>query len=161
MDFTNRDTSTPILIEAVILDAPEELFALNKYGEYYQLLKDGTLTSDIEDENADQSKKVLKVRLFVDDSLMPQWMVVSDREIGEKVFAHGDRAKLNMFMISDYVNNHFAYSKGSPLYSTLRKVWTKIIAILQIEELLKLYVQLMNKLKVPMSSRNLMMPQIK
>lgn len=121
LDFTNRDTSTPILIEAVILDAPEELFALNKYGEYYQLLKDGTLTSDIEDENADQSKKVLKVRLFVDDSLMPQWMVVSDREIGEKVFAHGDRAKLNMFMISDYVDNHFAYSKGSPLYSTLRK----------------------------------------
>lgn len=121
MDFTNRDTSTPILIEAVILDAPKELFALNKYGEYYQLLKDGTLTSDIEDENADQSKKVLKVRLFVDDSLMPQWMVISDREIGEKVFAHGDRAKLNMFMISDYVDNHFAYSKGSPLYSTLRK----------------------------------------
>ena len=29
LDFTNRDTSIPILIEAVILDAPEELFALN------------------------------------------------------------------------------------------------------------------------------------
>lgn len=69
------------------------------------MLKDGTLTSDIEDENTDQSKKVLKVRLYVDDSLMPQWMVVSDREIGEKVFAHGDRAKLNMFMISKVVAN--------------------------------------------------------
>lgn len=48
----------------------------------------------------------------------PQWCVVSDREIGDKVISHSDRALLNMFMVSDYVDSHFSYSKGSPLYAT-------------------------------------------
>ncbi|MCZ6595946.1 MAG: AAA family ATPase, partial [Bacteroidetes bacterium] len=32
-----------------------------------------------------------------------------------------DRAKLNVFMISDYIDRHFSWSKGNPLYSLLRQ----------------------------------------
>ena len=121
LDFTNRDTSTPIVMEAVVFDVPEELLKIEKYGQYIQLLKGNDVVSDLEDPDADQEKKVLKVRLTVDDTLEPKWTIISDREIGNISFAHGDRAKLNMFMVSDYVDNHFSYSKGSPLYSTFRK----------------------------------------
>lgn len=121
LDFTNRDTSTPIVIEAVVLDVPAELLKLDKYGQYIQLLKGDDAVSDLEDTDADQDKKVLKVRLTVDETLEPKWNIISDREIGDIAFAHGDRAKLNMFMVSDYVDSHFSYSKGSPLYSTFRK----------------------------------------
>ena len=120
MDFFNKDTSIPICIETVISEVPNELLKLDKYGEYFQLLKEDTVTPDIEDNEADQGIKVLKLRLVVDSSLEPKWTIVSDREIGDKTFSHGDRAKLNMFMVSDYVDNHFSYSKGSPLYSALR-----------------------------------------
>lgn len=125
LDFYNRDITSPICIETVISEVPDELLKLDKYGEYYQLLKGKGITSDIEDPEADQSTKVLKVRLFVDETLEPKWTVVSDREVCEKPFSHGDRAKLNMFMIGDYVDNHFSYSKGSPLYSSLRQNLTK------------------------------------
>lgn len=120
LDFTNRDTSIPIEIEAAIIEIPKELLTLEKYGAYIQLLKEDELISNIEDSDADQDKIALKVRLTVDETLEPQWIVVSDREIGNKPFAHGDRAKLNMFFVSDYIDNHFSYSKGSPLYSTFR-----------------------------------------
>ena len=110
LDFTNRDTSTPIVMEAIVLDVPEELLKLEKYGQYIQLLKGDDVVSDLEDPDADQEKKVLKVRLTVDDTLEPKWTIISDREIGNISFAHGDRAKLNMFMVSDYIDNHFSYS---------------------------------------------------
>lgn len=32
-----------------------------------------------------------------------------------------DRAKLNVFLISDYLDRHFSWSKGTPLYSLLRQ----------------------------------------
>lgn len=125
LDFYQKDTTKPICIESVIADAPEDLLKLGKYGEYCQLRKGDAITSNIEDLEADQNQIVLKVRLKVDETLEPKWSIVSDREIGEIAFAHGDRAKLNMFMISDYVDNHFSYTKGSPLYKTLTQSLTK------------------------------------
>ena len=82
LDFTNRDTSTPIVMEAVVFDVPEELLKIEKYGQYIQLLKGNDVVSDLEDPDADQEKKVLKVRLTVDDTLEPKWTIISDREIG-------------------------------------------------------------------------------
>lgn len=125
LDFYNKDTSTPICIEAVISEVPEDLLKMDKYGEYYQLRKGNSITSKLDDPDANQDQKVLKVRLLVNETLEPKWTIVSDREVGDVSFAHGDRAKLNMFMISDYVDNHFSYSKGSPLYKTLSQKLTK------------------------------------
>lgn len=62
----------------------------------------------------------MRVRLTIDSTLEPKWEVCSGRDIGNISISASDRAKLNIFMVSDYVDNHFAYSKGSPLYSLLR-----------------------------------------
>ncbi|MCK9160734.1 MAG: AAA family ATPase [Prevotella sp.] len=119
-DFTNMDTSIPIQIEVTLIDVYEDLLDIKKYGEYIQLLKEGG-TIDPNIENEDPNDKIaLKIRLTVTDTLEPNWEVVSDRDIGNKIITASDRAKLNMFMVSDYIDNHFAYSKGSPLYSSIK-----------------------------------------
>lgn len=120
-DFTNMDTSIPIQIEVILTDIPEDLLDMKRYGEYFQLMKDdGTIEPNIEDEAANHDSIVLKIRLTVTDTLEPSWEVISDREIGNKAINATDRSKFNMFMVSDYIDNHFSYTKGSPLYSAIK-----------------------------------------
>lgn len=121
LDFYNADITQNIIIEAIVGDLPIELTGLSKYGQYINLLDGDKVISDIEDPNADQEKIVLRIRLTIDATLEPKWEVCSGRDIGNVVIPAADRAKLNMFMVSDYVDNHFAYSKGSPLYALLRQ----------------------------------------
>ena len=120
-DFTNMDTSIPIQIEVILTDIPEDLLDMKRYGEYFQLMKDdGTIEPNIEDEAANHDSIVLKIRLTVTETLEPSWEVISDREIGNKAINATDRSKFNMFMVSDYIDNHFSYTKGSPLYSAIK-----------------------------------------
>lgn len=125
-DFYKCDTDTPIVIEAVVKDLPEELLKENKYGLCLGLLKpDGTITYDIEDladDEAEKCEKVITIRLTVNEELIPKWEVISGPTMENVVdMAPGDRAKLKMFQVSDYIDNHFSYSKGSPLYALLRQ----------------------------------------
>src|SRR5690606_20762485 len=64
-------------------------------------------------------KAVLTIRLTVDDTLEPSWVVITERNQEPKEIKQGDRAKLNCFMISDYLDSHFSWEKGNPLYSLL------------------------------------------
>ena len=121
LDFYNADVRQGIVIEAVVGDLPVELTNLQKYGQYINLLDGDKVVSDIEDPNANQEQIVLRIRFTVDETLEPRWEVCSGRDIGNISISASDRAKLNMFMVSDYVDNHFAYSKGSPLYALLRQ----------------------------------------
>ncbi len=121
-DFFQRNTDIPIVIETVITEVPDVLLKVNKYGKYIQVLNEnGILESNMLAQDPPQGKVALKVRLTVDDMLEPKWEIVSDRDNGNIIFSTADRAKLNVFMISDYVDNHFSYGKGSPLYSSLKK----------------------------------------
>lgn len=120
LDFYNADITQNIIIEVVVGDLPKELITLQKYGQYINLLDEDKVISDIEDPNAGQERIALRVRLTIDSTLEPKWEVCSGRDIGNISISASDRAKLNIFMVSDYVDNHFAYSKGSPLYSLLR-----------------------------------------
>lgn len=122
MDFNKMDVSKPIIIEAVIGDAPSDLLSIDKYGQYYCILKDGQIQNDITDEDANQDDIVLKVKLVVDDSLEPKWYISSGRpEQEDIVISASDRSKLNMFMVSDYVDNHFSYNRMSPLHALLKR----------------------------------------
>lgn len=121
LDFFNADTSNNIVIEAVITDIPDDLLRIDKYGLFINLLNGDEVVTDIEDVDADQKQPVLRIRLTVDESLEPKWTICSGREIGDVQISASDRAKLNMFMVSDYIDNHFSYSKGSPLYSWFKQ----------------------------------------
>lgn len=121
-DFYNRDTTVSIEIECVLKDVPNELLKESKYGLYLQYLKKtGQICSDITNEE-DGDVPVLTIKLTVNDDLEPNWKVTTLRETQEdKNISANDRAKLNMFMIADYIDNHFTYSRLSPLYALLRQ----------------------------------------
>lgn len=122
LDFYEGNVERPIEIEATLTDVPQELLTDSKYGLYYRLLKGDEIVDDITDPKADQNNPLLTIKLRVDATLEPKWTITKGRDgIEDKEISASDRAKLNMFMISDYVDNHFTYSKGSPLYALLRQ----------------------------------------
>ena len=52
----------------------------------------------------------------------PTWYVVNDRKDQDNIeISAGDRAKFNVFIVSDYIDRHFSWGKGSPLYALLKK----------------------------------------
>lgn len=120
-DFYKGDLSKNICIEANIIECPEELMNFNKFGFHYCLLKqDGTISNDVLNEN-ERDRRILRIRLEVDSDLDPTWTVFSDRKDQEpKPISNKDRAVLNMFMVSDYIDNHFSISRRSPLSNLIR-----------------------------------------
>lgn len=122
VDFHHMDTSQDIIIETVLLDLPNALITDGKFGVYCSFLKDGVIYTDIQDQRAADGTMVLTIRLTVPNTLEPKWEVVSNRLEQEPVeISASDRARLNMFYVSDYIDNHFTYSKTSPLYNLFKR----------------------------------------
>lgn len=115
-DFTNMNTAEDIVIEAVMRDVPEALLNMNKYGRYHQLIKDNEVVADIESEEG-EATTALKIRLTVDSTLEPQWEVVSNRGLGNTIIRANDRALFSTYLIQDYMDKHFSFSRGTPLYT--------------------------------------------
>lgn len=111
LDFHNQDTSSPIEIEAELSDIPHELLAERKFGLY--------TTNDLTDENCQESNLRIIIKLSVDESLEPRWVVKArpDSDIEDKVISAQERALFAVNYITDYTDNQFAYNKLSPLYS--------------------------------------------
>lgn len=117
-DFFNGDTSNPIEIEASLLDLPERLLNEEKFGLYIRGFDKSK--SEIVDDLNDKCEKVLTIKLVVEKDLEPNWFVVNDREEPRKI-SHTERSKLNVFMVSDYIDRHFSWGKGNPLYSLYKQ----------------------------------------
>ncbi|MDY9918637.1 MAG: AAA family ATPase [Proteiniphilum sp.] len=121
-DFHNENIENPIVIEADIIDIPFELLTETKYGLYKRILNSEGIISDDLSEEDDGCKDLLTVRLVVDKDLEPKWYVINKRERQDSIeIRAADRAKLNVFIISDYIDRHFVWGKGTPLNALLRK----------------------------------------
>jgi len=116
-DFYKGNTDNPVVIEASLLDVPEKFINEEKFGLYIRGLD---ANGEIHDELQQDHAKVLTIRLEVNKSLEPQWHVVNNRQEAIRISGQ-DRARLNVFMVSDYIDRHFSWSKGSPLYSILKE----------------------------------------
>lgn len=117
-DFYNGNPNEPIMIEASLVAAPNELINEDKYGLYIRGLdKDGNIQDEIQEDH----ENIITVRLDIGKDLEPQWCVISNRQDPMRM-SSGDRAKLNVFMVSDYIDRHFSWSKGNPLYSILKEL---------------------------------------
>jgi predicted ATP-dependent endonuclease of OLD family len=116
-DFFNGDTNCPIMIEVTLLDIPEKFINEEKYGLYIRGIDRG---GEIHDELQHDHIKALTIRLEINKNLEPEWCVVNNRQEPVRI-SGGDRSRLNVFMVSDYIDKHFSWSKGSPLYSILRE----------------------------------------
>ena len=117
-DFYNCEIDKNIEIEATLYDLPNIFLRENKYGLYIRGIdKD---SHKISDEINDNQISALTVKLIVDRELEPQWYITNGREQDPIEIKASDRAILNAFLISDYVDRHFSWSKGNPLYSLLK-----------------------------------------
>jgi putative ATP-dependent endonuclease of the OLD family len=118
-DFYNGDISKPIEIEVSLYDLPPTLIQDSKYGLYIRGLEKST--GIIHDELDDNHETVLTIKLIVDKNLEPKWYVVNGRINQQSVeIRANDRASLNVFLVSDYIDRHFSWNKGNPLYSLLK-----------------------------------------
>ncbi len=122
-DFFNGNVENPIEIEVSLIDLPNELLTESKFGLYKRLLNsEGQIIDDVLNEDSSDNKDVLTIRLVVEKDLEPKWFVTNNRDNQEDIEIRAkDRAKLNVFMLSDYMDRHFTWSKSSPLYSLLKE----------------------------------------
>lgn len=116
-DFFNGKTDNSIEIEASLCNLPEKLINEEKYGLYIRGLDNN---GNIQDELQDNHEKVITIKLEVKKDLEPQWYVVNNRQEHRQI-SSTDRAKLNVFIVSDYIDRHFSWSRGNPLYSILKE----------------------------------------
>jgi len=122
IDFHNGDLDQSIKIEVNLYDLPIELLTDSKYGLYKRLLNSkGEIIDDLTQSESEKNRDLLTIRLIVSDDLEPKWYVVNNRSNQDDIeIRASDRAKLNVFLISDFIDRHFSWSKGSPLYSLLK-----------------------------------------
>lgn len=120
-DFYMCDASSPIIIEGVVSDIPDDLLA--KYSNHLRgITTDGRLIDDMESDEAIDAQEALTVRLTIGRDLEPLWEVVSYNGIEPSIIKATDRGKLNVYMVSDYIERHFSLNKGNPLYSLYKQL---------------------------------------
>lgn len=114
-DFYNGDTSIPITIDISIM-IPENFLPEDKYGMY--LRGWDTVNNKIDNELKEEYERIITIRLEVSDDLEPHWYVYNEcQEEHKKDINNKDRAKFNCFMVSDYLEKHFTWGSGTPLYA--------------------------------------------
>ena len=91
---------------------PKKLIQESKFGLYIRGLDktDDTIKDQIEDD----LEIVLTLKLVVEKSLQPKWFIINDRQDPIEI-SSSERSSLNMFQISDYIDNHFSWDQRSPL----------------------------------------------
>ncbi|UDQ98883.1 AAA family ATPase [Lentisphaerota bacterium WC36G] len=119
-DFYNCDIEKNIEIELTLIDFDVKLLSESKYGLYQQGYdkNNGKLHDEI--VNNENLIPALTVRLTVNSDLEPKWEVVNGREYDNKDINAKDRARLNCFMVADYVDRHFSWSRNTPLPALLK-----------------------------------------
>ena len=117
-DFYGLNTSNPLVIRVTLFEVPEELLTEGKYGLFIKGFSQDT--GSITPELSEGFVPALTIELRVEGDLEPKWHVLSGRAGQTKEISSRDRAKLNCFMISDYVDSHFSWNKGNPLYALFK-----------------------------------------
>lgn len=114
-DFYDGDTSIPITIDISIM-IPDNFLPEDKYGMY--LRGWDTVNNKIDNELKEEYERIITIRLEVSDDLEPHWYVYNEcQEENKKDINNKDRAKFNCFMVSDYLEKHFTWGSGTPLYA--------------------------------------------
>ncbi|MGO4859662.1 ATP-dependent nuclease [Arthrobacter sp. 2MCAF14] len=113
-DFYDCDPSRPIVIEAVMVDLPDELVNERSHGKNRSgVTAAGVVVNDpVEDED---TIECLIVRLSVDQSLEPVWEVVRPGEVEGARISVTERGHLGFFRIGDFVDSHLRWGRSSAL----------------------------------------------
>ncbi|ELH3005140.1 hypothetical protein DC365_17585 [Vibrio vulnificus] len=120
-DFYKSDLTNDVEISLSMIGFPDKYLADHMYGLHVRAfdLKTGNIEDDVTLPEEEGFLPALTIKLTVDSSLEPRWVVTCNREIEDKPISAKDRANLNCFLISDYIDRHFSWNRGSPLNSIL------------------------------------------
>lgn len=121
-DFYQCDYENEIEISVTIVNFSETLISDRKFGllaRGYDKHK-GVIIDDVAFDESPELIPAITIKLTVDKSLEPKWNVISNRKNSEKQISANERARLNCFLVSDFIDSHFSWNKGNPLYSILR-----------------------------------------
>lgn len=116
-DFHNCNIENEIVIEATIYDVPKKLLSESKFG--LHIVGINFTTNKVENELQEEHMEALIIRLSVDKTLEPKWYIINGRDEQIEINS-SDRALFKMFFISDYLDKHFSWNTGSPLYSIFK-----------------------------------------
>jgi putative ATP-dependent endonuclease of OLD family len=113
-DFHNADTTSPIVIEAVVVDLPDTLVDERAHGKNRSGIRpDNTLTHDPLDEEG--VEECLIIRLTVNAELEPLWEVMRPGEqVGDRMTA-SERAQLGYFRVGESSGQNLRWGRGSAL----------------------------------------------
>ena len=124
-DFHNGDHREKIEVVVSMIYIPKTFLSENKFGLHVRALntQDNKIIDDVTLEGLNEDLiPVLTVKLTVDSSLEPRWVVTNTRKQEDKTISAADRTQFNCYMISDYLDRHFSWNKGNPLYALLKSV---------------------------------------
>jgi putative ATP-dependent endonuclease of OLD family len=106
--------SSAIVIEAVIVDLPDELVNERSHGKNRSGI--GPTGDVVHDPiEAEGVVECLIVRLTVEQSLEPIWEIVRPGDADGQRISATERGSLGFFRIGDYVDSHLRWGRGSAL----------------------------------------------
>jgi len=113
-DFTDCDISENIEITATVGPVTEDFKSVYvKYGSDLRGWDKGK--NELHDEPAEGDIHVLSIRLTIDNTLAPEWSVVSNRFQDEHHISYRDRQTLGVSKIRDNIDAELAWTRGSSL----------------------------------------------
>lgn len=132
-DFYNCNTDNDIDIKLTIGDLPDYMLSEFKYGLY---MRGWNYEEGLTDEpNKDGYENVLTIRLTVDKSLEPEWLLFTERKMEEKYLSNKQRDSFGLRRVSDYVDKHLSWGKGSALNKITDELKTENINDLMVHAL--------------------------
>ncbi|MBP6946025.1 AAA family ATPase [Patescibacteria group bacterium] len=111
-DFYLGDVAKPITIEVVISDVPSELKNEAKFGLDLSGWDQQTATVTDLEENLEE---VMVLRFTTDESLEPQWLVISGRNPEGRNIAFRDREAFGLTRLGSGTDRQFTWGRGSLL----------------------------------------------
>lgn len=110
-DFYNLNTSEPISILVSVGQVPKELMTEKKYG----LCLTGYCKGELHDELQNGDDEVISIRLTIDSSLEPEWVVINKQHPEGFHISGRDRERLGIIRLGGLVNYHLSWRRGTVL----------------------------------------------
>lgn len=112
-DFHDGDASQPIVVEATVGELPRRLLSDTHFG--LRLRGYSAEGSVIHDEPDEGDEEVITIRLQVDESLEPEWYVVTARHADHVRISARERERLGVMRLGAVVDRHLTWTRGSAL----------------------------------------------
>lgn len=111
-DFYQENQDEPIEITVTVGQIPKDLLKEEKFG---LETRGWSTTNELHDEPQDDDEPVLSIKLTVNNSLEPEWLVINDRNPEGRSISSKDREKLSSNRLGTFIDRHLYWGQNSAL----------------------------------------------